>query len=115
VDGTGPSSKNLVAGTVPSSKNLVAGSVPSSKNLVAGTVPYSKNLVDDTSIKWLSSKLIFDQQPIDPRVVRTPWYKNFVESFFNGLTAVHQAMLDSALLYHYSAGLSWSNIGILCT
>jgi hypothetical protein len=34
----------------------------------------------------------------DYPVVRAPWYKNFVESFFNGLAAVRQTMLDSALL-----------------
>ena len=35
------------------------------------------------------------------------WYKNVSESFFNGLTALRQAMLNSALFYHYSAVLSW--------
>jgi hypothetical protein len=45
-------------------------------------------------------------------LVRAPRYKNFAESFFNGLSAVGQAMLDSSLLHHYSAGPSWSNIRI---
>ena len=52
---------------------------------------------------------------ITARILRSPRYKNFAECFFNGLTAVHQAMLYSALVCHYSAGLSWSNIQILWT
>jgi hypothetical protein len=47
--------------------------------------------------------------------MRAPQYNNFVESFFNGLAAVHQTMLDSALLYYSSAGLGWSNTQILWT
>jgi hypothetical protein len=35
-------------------------------------------------------------------VVRASWYKFFAESFFNGLAALRQAMLDSALLYHWT-------------
>ena len=36
-------------------------------------------------------------------LVQAPRHKNIVKSFNNGHTVVHQAMLDSALLYHYSA------------
>jgi hypothetical protein len=59
-------------------------------------------------------KLTYYWAMITPLVL-TPWYKNFAKSFFNGLVAVPQAMLDSAMLDHYSARLSWSNIRILWT
>ena len=42
--------------------------------------------------------------------VQTPGYKNFAESFLNGPAVLSQALLDSALLYHCSGGLSWPSI-----
>ena len=80
--------------------------------LVAGIVPSSKNLVDGTPKKWLSSKLNFNHRAVNSRVVRTPQYKNFVQSFINSNRAARIVELYLSLLYHSSAGLSWSNMQI---
>ena len=61
----------------------MAGTVPSSKNLVDGTVPSSKNLVDGTPKKLAKFKIKFQPQAVNSRVVQTPRYKNFVQSFIN--------------------------------
>ena len=47
---------------------------------------------------------------MDPRVVRTPRYKNFVQSFRESTWAVSIVELYLGLLYHSTTGLSWLNI-----
>ena len=54
--------------TVPANKNYVTGTVPANKNYVTGTV---KN-------GYVKKKMYI---ATDPRVVRTPRYKIFVQSF----------------------------------
>ena len=47
---------------------------------------------------------------MDPRVVRTPRYKNFVQSFRESTRAASIVELYLVLLYHSTTRLSWLNI-----
>ena len=47
---------------------------------------------------------------MDPRVVRTPWYKNVVKSFRESTGAAIIVELYLGLLHHSTTGLSWLNI-----
>ena len=67
-----------MASKVPYCKNYLDGTVPSSKNYLDGTVPSSKKLVDGTSKKMFNIK--FKPPAVNSRVVRTPRYKNVVQS-----------------------------------
>ena len=97
--GTVPANKNYITGTVPANKSYVTGTVPANKNYITGTVPANKSYVTET----------------DPRVVRTPRYKNFVQSFRESTGAASIVDLYLGLLYHSAAGLSWLNIRIFWT
>ena len=84
----------LFTGTVPANKNYVTGTVPANKNYVTGTV---KN-------GYVPKKMYI---AMDPRVVRTPRYKNFVHSFRERTRAASIVELHLGLLYHSSVGPSW--------
>jgi hypothetical protein len=62
---------------------------------------------------WLSSKLNFNHRPVNSRVVRTSWYKNFVQSFIHSNRAARRVELYLSLLYQSSAGFRWLNIKIV--
>ena len=49
---------------------------------------------------------------MDPRVVRPPRKKNFVQSFRESTRAAIIVELYLGLLYHSTAGLRWLNIQI---
>ena len=56
--------------------------------------------------KWLSSKLNFNHQPAKPRLVRTPWYNNVVQSFIHSDRAAGLVDLYLSLFHCSHAGLS---------
>jgi hypothetical protein len=82
----------LFTGTVPANKNYVTGTVPANKSYVTGTV-LKKNYIAK-----------------DSRVVQTPRYNNFVQSFRESTWAANIVELYLGLLYHSTTGLSWLNI-----
>jgi hypothetical protein len=87
---------------------LFTGTVPANKKYVTGTVPANKSYVTVTVKKGYVSKNIYIAT--DPRVVRTPRYKNFVQSFRESTGAASIVELYLGLLYHSTTGLSWLNI-----
>jgi hypothetical protein len=87
---------------------LFTGTVPANKNYVTGTVPANKNYVTGTAKNGYVPKNIY--LATDPRVVRTPRYKNFVQSFMESTGAASIVVLYLGLLYHSTTGLSWLNI-----
>jgi hypothetical protein len=78
--------------------------------LFTGTVPANKNYVTGTVKNGYVPKKMYIA--MDPRVVRTPRYKNCVQSFRGSTRAASIVDLYLGLLYHSAAGLSWLNIRI---
>ena len=78
------------------------------KNYITGTVPANKSYVTGTVKKGYVPKKMYIA--MDPRVVRTPRYKNVVQSFRESTRAASIVELYLVLLYHSTTGLSWLNI-----